>query len=230
MRRHAFTLIEMLVAMAILGVVMGVVSQYLVRQNELTRQAQAKSEVQDKVRTIMQLITQDLQLAGASQYVSGNGATSNLLSCPGTGCLSGSSSDVKDSLDLSYVTSLRTASEACRRVSYTFSGSTLQRVETTCGSPLPTPVELASNILAVDVQYVCSNGNKLNNYPDTTNCDPKYAYPRSARVSVVGRSDAPYPSTSSSTYRTLTGEVTCPSGFVCYAMEQEVLLPNFKNQ
>ena len=221
MRRHAFTLIEMLVAMAILGVVMGLVAQYLVRQNELTRQAQAKSEVQDKVRTVMQLITQDLQLAGASQYVSSSGATSNLLSCPGTGCLSGNSSDVKDSLDLSYVTSLRTAGEACRRVSYTFSGS---------GSPLPTPVELASNILAVDIQYVCSNGNKLNNYPDTSNCDPKYAYPRSARVSVVGRSDASYPSTTSSTYKTLTGEVTCPSGFVCYAMEQEVLLPNFKNQ
>lgn len=230
MRKQAFTIIEMLVAMAILGIVIGLVAQYFVRQNELTRQAQAKSEVQDKVRTVMQLITQDLQLAGASQYVDSSGTTSNLLSCPGGGCLSGSSSGLKDSLELSYVTSLRPAGEACRRVSYTFSGNTLQRVEATCGSALPDPVELASNILALDIQYVCSNGNRLDNYPDTTNCDPKYAYPRSARVSVVGRSDAPYPGTSTGTYTTLTGTLTCPTGFVCYAMEQEVLLPNFKNQ
>lgn len=229
MRKSAFTLIELLVAMAILGVVMGLAVQYFVRQNQLTRQVQAKSEVQDKVRTVMQLITQDLQLAGASQYVDSTGATSNRLSCP-TGCLNGSSSGLQDSLELSYVTSLRGASEACRRVSYSFSGSTLQRVEATCGSALPAPIELASGILALDIQYICSNGNRLDNYPDTSRCDPKYAYPRSARVSVVGRSDAPYPSTSSSSYRTLTGEVTCPTGFVCYGMEQEVLLPNFKNQ
>lgn len=233
MKRKGFTLIELLAAMAIFAVVLGIVGNYLAEQNTLTRTNQARSELQDRIRIVMQVVTQDLQMAGASRYsdASGNINTSvSLASCTYTQCLIAADGGVKDSFQVQYLTSLQDASNACRRVIFDFSGNTLRRSDVACSSPA-NPQPLADDLLALDIVYLCSNGSRLNGYPDETRCPTGAAYPRSALVSVVGQSRAPVAGVPSSSYPTSSGQtVACPAGFLCYAMSQEVRMPSLKDQ
>jgi len=238
MRRSGFTIIEAVVALLILTIVLGLAINYFVQQAELTKQTQARNEVQDKVRSVMQVVTQDLQLAGSSRYVDSSGNTSkpgNLSCSPASNCLSATSNGLLDRFTVNYVTSLQDTTNACRRVDYAFSGDTLRRSDLACGSDPATALadpanNLAENILAVDIQYQCSNGNDLNNFPDNTNCPAGTSYPRSAVVSIVGKSNNPSPKTSSIRYTTPTDFVNCDNGYVCYQLTQEVMLPNLKDQ
>ena len=233
MKRGGFTLVELLAAMAIFAVVLGIVGNYFAQQNSLARANQARSELQDRVRIVMQIVTQDLQMAGASRYsdASGNINTSvSLASCTYTQCLVAADGGLRDSFQVQYLTSLQDVSNACRRVSFDFSGNTLRRSDVTCSSPAD-PQPLADNLLALDIVYLCSNGNRLGQYPDETNCPSGAAYPRSALVSVVGQSRSRVAGTPPNSYPTSSGRtVDCPAGFLCYAMSQEVRMPSLKDQ
>lgn len=244
-RTAGFTLVELLIAAFMLTVVLGIVGTFLASQSNLSRRTQAGSEVKDKVRMVMQLVTTDLNMAGASSYVDSTGSTTILLNtCPtfsGTqGCLVGwngaSGSEAKDEFAAAYVTTLRDVGQACRKVSYRFDGGDLERSDTACADAAAYSV-LATNVDALNIVYRCSNGNTMVAVPDTTACPKGTSYPRSAVVSVVAHSDVPIKATPQRTYDIVSGvtspatlQVTCGPDAVCSSQTQEILFPNLKDR
>ncbi|AAS81200.1 PilW family protein [Thermus thermophilus] len=227
--KRGFTLVEVLVAMAILVVVLAVGVRYFASTSELARNTQARSELQDRVRMVMQVVTADLQMAGARYWNSGNQNQAFSLPLPP---LSGSNMGPKDTLTLYYVTSLRDLASACRRVDYGFEGDTLRRSDVNatpssgsdCTTPPPNSQPLAEGMLALDIQYQCSDGSRK----DTPDCGTD-AYPRSAKVTVAGYSLTSVTNPGPASLTTVTGKtLACPQGRACYALTQEVLMPNLK--
>ncbi|AFV76279.1 prepilin-type N-terminal cleavage/methylation domain-containing protein [Thermus oshimai JL-2] len=227
MRKAGFTLVEVLIALALLVTVLAVALRYFTATAETGRLTQAKGELQDRVRMVMQVVSGDLQLAGAKYWTWGTQSVGFTL----VGTLEGTDGGAKDTLTVRYVTSLREQSAACRRVDYTFSGDTLQRSDVNitpasgaeCATGTPSPTPLADGILALDIQYLCSDGS-AKNVPD---CGAS-AYPRSARLTVAGYSLTPVRGGGGS-LTTVSGQsLTCPANRLCYAMTQEVLMPNLK--
>lgn len=233
MRRRGFTLVELLIAMGILAGILTLVAVYFGDQRDLTQRTQSRSEVQDRVRMVMQMVTQDLQMVGSRGFLdsSGNLITTVSSGCSGVNCITSSNAGVQDGFRAQYVTTLRRdlaqqpdPTQACRAVRYAFSGNTLQRSDVPCGSA-DSLVDLAPHILALDIQYQCSN----NTTSDTESC-PSGSYPRSARVTVIGQSASTVANISASSYTTASGStVGCPAGRICLALTQEILMPNLKN-
>ncbi|GIW25588.1 PilW family protein [Meiothermus sp.] len=226
MRRRGFTLVELLIAMGILAGILTLVAVYFGGQRDLTQRTQSRSEVQDRVRMVMQMVAQDLQMVGSRGFLdsSGNLITTVSSGCSGVNCLSSTNAGVQDGLAVQYVTTLRGSNQACRAVRYAFSGNTLQRSDVPCGSAASL-VDLAPNILAMDIQYQCSD----NTTSDTASC-PQGSYPRSARVTVIGESMSIVANIPASSHTTASGStVNCPAGRICLALTQEVLMPNLKN-
>ena len=227
--KRGFTLVEVLVAMAILVVVLAVGVRYFASTSELARNTQARSELQDRVRMVMQVVTADLQMAGARYWNSGNQNQAFSLPLPP---LSGSNMGPKDTLTLYYVTSLRDLASACRRVDYGFEGDTLRRSDVNatpssgsdCTTPPPNSQPLAEGMLALDIQYQCSDGSRK----DTPDCGTD-APPRPALVTVSGCSLTSVANPTPASLTTVTGKtLACPQGRACYALTQEVLMPNLK--
>lgn len=227
MRGKGFTLIELLLAMAILILVLIMALLYFRATARSGALAQAKGELQDRVRYVMQVVTGDLQMSGARYWTQGGISLGFTL----VGTLLGQDGGAKDTLTVRYVTSLREQASACRRVDYGFNGDTLLRSDvnitppsgTDCLEGSPSFAPLAEGILALDIQYLCSDGRALN----TPDCGVG-AYPRSAQVTVAAYSLTPV-GASPMTLTTVTGQsLACPAGRLCYAMTQEVLMPNLK--
>ena len=248
-RELGFTVVELLIAGFVLTVVLAATGFFLAQQSTLNKRTQAKAEVQDKTRMVMQLVTSDLQLAGASVYADASGAlqtiSPDLGICPTVGsrnsCLGGydgaGGSSVKDHIATAYVTTLRPTNQACREVGYRFSGDDLLRADRVCtGAHVDTTSSagfdtLATNVLALDVTYVCSNGVVISTVPDTTNCPPGVSYVRSALVSVVAQSDAEVPGQEPQTFTLSSGAtVDCGADRYCMELTQEVLLTNLKDR
>lgn len=262
-RAAGFSIVEVLVAAAVLVVVLGIVAIYFGRQSQLSQRTQARSDAQDRARLVMQLVTQDLSLAGGKTYIRSDGSldlTASLPTCPDytdpvsthviTPCLLVVNGGARDSLSMIYVNSLRSTTDACRTVAYRFSGTTLERYDTsfscTTGSTLVDPsstsltfTAVADDILAIDVAVTCSSitssGTKLPAYPDEAQCPYGSSYPRSATVTVVAESKTAVSGTAARVIDTATkgitgqtGTVTCPADRFCYEITQQVLLPNLK--
>ncbi len=258
---RGFTLLELMVAGVILAIILAVVGNYFVQQTDLSRRTQARSEVQDKVRMVMQVVTQDLQLAGGATYSDAAGTilptAVSLGSCPFDAdsgentCLraGNGNGDERDVVSVVYINSLRSTAEACREVGYRVTDNgTLERADVGCTTPVAlldpdtdgnNYQPLASNILALDVQYVCtikdpSSGDFIRqpSYPpDRSACPLGASYVRSAVVSVIGRSDVRVGGAPQETYTTATGkQVSCEPDFICFALTQEILLPNLKDR
>ena len=243
---QGFTVIEVLITGLILVVVLGIVSTFLVQQMQLNRTTQARNEVQDKVRQVAEVVAQDLHMAGASRYVDEDGDSSAgviLASCnfEEVKCLKGEDGGTLDTLEIAYITSLRDDADlSCRNVSYVVADGVLLRSDRRCDPLDPTPSDrthdhqpFADNILAFDIQYVCSNAATVDYYPDSSDC-PKgtgVTYPRTARFTVVGESNVRAPVQGEEEYVTVSGQtVTCGPERVCFAQSREVLMPNLKDQ
>ncbi|WP_243094021.1 prepilin-type N-terminal cleavage/methylation domain-containing protein [Thermus thalpophilus] len=245
MKRHGFTLLELLLATAILVVLGALVARALLDQADLARRTQARNEVQDRARMVLELVKQDLLLAGSSRYVSFNSGASFIpvvstaawsgQACSASNpCLQADAANataVRDRFSVRYVTSLRPSSAACRKVAYSFSGTTLQRSDVACGSS-DSPQPLADNILALNVVFECANGTTA--HGGTPLCSG--SYPRAAKVTVVASSlrQAPGnpPEATSFTVETASGNstISCPPGYICYALTERVELPSLKDQ
>lgn len=230
-RQAGFTIIEMMVAGAIFAVVMGLVGVFLSSSTQLQRRTQARSELQDRVRTVMQLVTQDLQMVGAGQYISNSTVqkVSSWDKCYVTSCLDGVNDAInnRDAVSGRYVTSLLAFSEACRKFSYSFSGTTLRRSDVRCDASSASDQDLAENILALDIQYQCSTGATGNAPSDCPKTQDQFL--RSAKVSIVGRSENPFGQDTGTYSLVGGGSVNCPASYLCFGMTQEVLLPNLKD-
>ena len=242
------TIVELIIAGFVLTVILGIVGAYLGRQSQLNRVTMAASEVQDKTRLVMQMVVQDLQLAGGKFYVDASGEVdkdAGIPSCPshssgGTACLTADDGGPRDGFSTVYVNTLRSPGDACREVGYEFVDTLLYRADRSCGTTvdlLDPAVDfadysiLAENIVALDIQYKCSDSSAMTTYPNEADCPLRAGYLRSAVVSVVARANNPTDGTSSESFSTVTGEsVTCPQNYRCFAIQQEVLMPNFKDR
>jgi prepilin-type N-terminal cleavage/methylation domain-containing protein len=160
---------------------------------------------------------------------------------------------VQDAASMAYITTLQPLATACREVAFAFDTSnTLYRADEACdptagaallatSSITSTYAVLAPGILALDIRYVCSNGAVMDSVPDTVSCPKNASYVRSALVSVVAQSDTrvdgmaartftiPMGQSATATNATRT-DVTCGPDRACYAMTQQVLLPNLKDR
>lgn len=235
------TVIELLVAGAVLVIVLGAAAIYFGQQIQLQRNVQARNELQDRVRVAMQLITQDLALAGNTMLVTASGAVTtpaSFLGCfqvgGGASCVEvGNLSTASSTLRLRYVSSLFPATDACRDVSYRLHNGTLQRSDVLCGAS-EAFIDLAPNTLGFKVVMVCSNGNRFAAFP-VASCGGGLSYGRSAIVSVAGQSAGATGGTSPQ-LRMVTPSlgsetmIDCPTGRVCFGMTQETLIPNLKDQ
>jgi prepilin-type N-terminal cleavage/methylation domain-containing protein len=240
--RRGMTVIELLVASAVLATVLGLAAVYLAQQSQLQRNVQARNEVQDRVRVAMQLLTQDIALAGNTLLVTPAGAVTTPTGFPGcfpqtgggSSCVElGNVSASSSTLRLRYVSSLFPAAEACRDVSYQLSNGTLERSDVSCGAP-DVFVPLAPNMLGFKVVMVCSNGSRFATFPEA-GCGGGISYGRSALVSVAGQSTWATAGASPQVglvTTTIGSETTidCPTGRICFGITQEVLIPNLKDQ
>jgi prepilin-type N-terminal cleavage/methylation domain-containing protein len=248
-RRRGFTVVELLVAMTVLVVVLGVGSVFFARQAQLQRAVQARNDVQDRLRVAMQLVTQDLSLAGAPLRLLADGTIDrdapqhdcfefseefgfSVYSCVGLV----SADDTRSSIQVRYMTSQFESARSCRDVEYTLrsddDGLTLLRSDVDCGEA-PQPVPLASNLLGFKAVVLCSSGVRFDALPDD-DCKAPSSYVRSAIVSIGGFSTIPTGTAPAAIEFVSTGGTpgteACPDGRVCYAMTQEILMPNLKDR
>lgn len=215
------TLVELLIAATIVIMVLAIVGVFLGQQAQLQKSTQNRSELQDRVRVGMQLITQDLALAGNSAVVANDGRKLDIV---WPGCFDGVDGCVEvsgggTSLKVRYLSSQFSSGEECRDVTYRLTSGVLQRSDVSCGAD-ETYVDLAEGVVSFLVTVHCSNGIDLNEFPDAQ-CPPLSGYGRSATVELVGQSRSP------GSGMTAAG---CDPDYLCFAMTQETLMPNMKDQ
>jgi prepilin-type N-terminal cleavage/methylation domain-containing protein len=238
---QGFTLLELLLACALMGMALAGLGMYFMRTNDLDRRTQAQADVQDKVRTGAQLLTQDLQTLGASRYVKNNQVIvlSDWAACTiSPKCLDGTNATTgpTDTVQGRYITSLLPESDACRSFAYRITNEKLERSEQECSTTTADFVELADGILGFDIVYLCSDNTQV----ETPSCPPldlgggkKLArFVRSARFSLIGRSSQQVSGLNSTASFALpgSGQVTCPENYSCFAMTHEVQMPNLKDR
>lgn len=221
-RQAGFTVVELLVAAFITVLVLAMAGYFLAQQNQLQRATQNRTELQDRVRVAVQLMTQDIALTGNSAVMAPDGGRLNIV-WPGcfdgaAGCLEVTSGG--QAMRLRYLSSQFSAGSECRDVAYRLTGTgNLERSDVPCGGSEDF-VELADRILDFEVTVHCSNGTDFDVFP-TAGCPPTTGYGRSVTVELVGQSRMP------GTGLTAPG---CPSNYMCFAMRQETLMPNMKDQ
>lgn len=168
-------LVELLIALAVGGIVLGVAAAFYGQQTRVTRETQARNDLNVRGRAVLEAVLQDVRMAGARAAVDGSGRTAfrRVLPCDGEDeCIS---VDVGtggvERLQVEYVSSLFLDGAAeggvggvvpnvCRTVTYDLVGTTLYRSDVECGSavlPNTFATEFARNVDAVDLQFVCSD-------------------------------------------------------------------------
>jgi len=167
MRTQGFTILELLVVLVIFTGVLTIATRFLASQSQDTRIVQERNEVQDRARLVLQMVSQDLILAGSSRFIRGNEVRfdeANWVSCaPGTPCLTGTNNSERDTFITRYHTSLYPNGQECRAVGYAFSGTTLLRADVPCSQaptgdiPASSYREFAANITQLNISYVCGD-------------------------------------------------------------------------
>jgi prepilin-type N-terminal cleavage/methylation domain-containing protein len=206
-RTAGLTMVELLVVMAIVSVLMGVLTVFFRQQTQVTQQVQARNEVRTNLRSVAEIMVQDLQIAGsravfngakveylepvsASYFVDEEVAVPPAEQCNAqtrNGCIRFG----LDGADVSiyYGTSLRGASP-CRRVDYLLRGDgLLLRRDVACNDTTTTfeGFEFAGNIDALNLTFICHDPD--NEVGDIASCYNAGTYPRQATVTLQGRSE-----------------------------------------
>lgn len=257
MSSAGLTIVELLIAAVVLVTVLAMGGALLSQQSQLQRAVQARNDAQDQARVVLQLVTQDLSLAGSTVVVdtaTGGirsprlGLCSDEGSIPVPGCLQvvADAGGLVSALSASYVSSQFAAADACRVVRYRVTGDgALQRSDVGCDGFDPNDVDtfatLAPITRAFRVSIVCSSGDVVASFDRETctdvNASGERAYGRSAIVSFVGQSAINLRSSTATTHEFVraaandreVATVACGTGFFCAGQTQEVLLPNLKS-
>ena len=199
MRRGAqgLTLIELLVALAVFGIIFGFLGAFIAQQVRVTGLSQTINETEAVARTVAESVIQDLQLAGSRialvegvpRYASaiGVGCTeANRETCVLPIALSGQNVSVAatDATPAGIVVFYRTSVDPgglCRRVDYAFIpvDSTVLRSDVSIDCPGLTDVSLeisdvdlvrfATDVEVFEVWFQCSDGS-------TRTRDPRVCY------------------------------------------------------
>ena len=241
---RGLTFVELLIAGLILVIVLGLGSAFISQQTRLQRSVQARNDVQDRVRVVLQVVTQDFSLAGNSVlstpggglYAQNPGLCRNLAT-PNVdrSCVElETENDRHSTVSLRYMSSQFPAGQECRDVQYIAeTDGNLLRSDVPCEAD-PEPFLFASNVEVFHVVLKCSDGLvRLSDFVLPDDCAS--GYPRSAVVTFGSRSDIPVAGASGQaiTYGSADEDeqtVDCVNGFVCFAQSQEVLLPNLKDR
>ncbi len=172
------TLVELLVVLAVMGLLLGLMTAYFASQTHATEESQAQNNVRVKVRSVGELLTQDLEMAGAlAVYDATSGqvlkATStesygmpSPCSTDRSGCVTvafNASNQLTD-LGMWYFTSLAvpgaTSTGPCHYVRYHFDRSTgtLYRTDDDCTATPSgwTNAELAGGITGFAITFQCA--------------------------------------------------------------------------
>lgn len=217
-RRTGLSLVELLIAVAIVGIVLTVVAAFFVQQANLTRDTQARNELGIRLRGVAEAIAQDFQLAGSRAIVDA-AARSAYVQAVDVACTG--SSGVRDecvvvtqdpdvvgggfAATIYYVSSLmlgaaadaRTAAaqqEACRRIDYLLVDSVVYRSDLRCSDPVPASLvtfefEFANGIRNIIVDFVCDDATTVG--PSADVCYGLAGgenFVREGRVRVIGAS------------------------------------------
>lgn len=200
-------LVELLVVLAILGLLLGMLIAYFGQETKATALSQAQNTLQVKLRSVGEVVMQDLELAGARSIVVSSGAVLRpALDTTGSGTITDSactSSDASGCLqwDSEYLTIYylsRLTSEPCHKVVYRFSANELDRGDTEAAvnpqvlcdvSATPTYSELASGITAFDLTFVCGDSSlspSASQEKDPSYCHSKGSYVAEADITISG--------------------------------------------
>lgn len=195
---HGVTIVELLIALGVVGIMLVVVASFFSFQSRTTVRVQGSNELAVRVRAVGEIVAKDLQLTGGQAVVVGGtpayiNAVRTICDPPvgpdnepdGTNadCITvdGTSGDV----ELVYASSLWPDGERCRRVGFHYDAATnvLYRADVTCASTLPATwtfaTEIASGITQFQLSFTCertdSDGDGI---PDTRLVvnDPQLCY------------------------------------------------------
>lgn len=167
MRAKGLSILELMVVLAIFSAVLAIATRFFAGQSQDARIIQERNEVQDRARLVLQMVSQDLILAGSSRYIRNNEVrfdAANWVSCaPGTPCLTGTDNTSNDTFVTRYHTSLYPSGQECRSIGYSFSGTTLFRADVPCSQaptnniPSSSYREFATHITQLNIRYVCGD-------------------------------------------------------------------------
>jgi prepilin-type N-terminal cleavage/methylation domain-containing protein len=160
-RTSGVSLVELLVALAIGGILLGVLGAFFSQQTRHSVRLQAQQDVSNKVRAVAEIITQDLQVAGSQPIVRDGAEYIDLLdtSCNTIeryGCIVRTGGSIR----ILYATSLE-PDHPCRIVEYILDedAEVLYRRDDPCGTvPDPDLSEhvLADGITGLSLQFRCA--------------------------------------------------------------------------
>lgn len=212
-RTKGITLIELLVVMAIVGVVLAVLTAFFQTQVRSATRAQASNEVRAKIRSVAEVMVQDLQIAGSRAVYDGASVTyiDPVVSTEPTdtssaewaawkatqcsaehrdGCVQVNTGGVD--LRIYYATSLdRGGGSACRRIDYLVDADGLLfRRDVDCDDTTTTfdGFDFASGVVSIDVEFICHDPDT--SVPDIASCYTATTYPREASVTVTGTAES----------------------------------------
>jgi len=206
--QRGITVVELLIVMAIVGVVLTLLATFFATQTRISNEVQARNHVETTLRSVAEVVMQDLQLAGSRAGYDGTRVTYiDLRSSPepsdtespewvtwkSAQCSSGHRDGCVDvgtgssDLTIYYATSLdRGGGSACRRVDYLLDEGTLFRRDVACHDT-STSFEgfaFADGIDEFSVSFICHDPDNM--VPDIADCYTATTYPREATVRVGG--------------------------------------------
>jgi|GEM_PF-6225601 len=206
--RSGLTVVELLIVAAIVVIILAVLTAFFAGQTRVSCGIQDRNELENKLKTVAELVMQDIQQAGSVATYASSVPTYALVEL-GPGCSrSERSGCVVTSGDGNVVTTLYLTSlvrpngatweagknAACRQVDYDIMNGIFSRRDVACDA---TPAgfegfDLASGITDVTVQFTCGvvadeeSEIKGDPFTDPSLCYAAKSYPREALISVTG--------------------------------------------
>lgn len=242
--RRGITIIELLIAAFVLVIVLALGGAFISQQSTLQRAVQARNDVQDRVRVVLQVVTQDFSLAGnsvlstqAGGLFAQNPGLCRNLATPNVdrSCVELTTEDDRFStVSLRYLSSQFPAGQECRDVAYmVVPDGDLMRSDVPCETARNF-VPFAANVDVFAVVLKCSDGDtRLSEFDAPNACTG--GYPRSAVITFGSHSDIRVAGATGQTITYTNADddeqrIDCDDGFVCFALTQEILLPNLKDR
>ena len=204
--RSGVTLIEMLIAIAILGIMFGVIAAFMTQQTRAVALSQAINEAEVTARVIAEALAQDFQLAGSRAVRIGSRVNYDIITAggcdedhrdtcviPTTVASDGAITENAavgsiNGYAIFYRTSLDEVDPNCRRVDVAFVDGAVYRSDVECSAGIDT-IDLEASLFATDVtnfgvRFVCSDESIVAG-ADPRLCYTGTEYVRQAFINVV---------------------------------------------
>ena len=169
-------LIELLMALAIGSIVLGLAGAFFAQQSRVSRDTQARNEINIRARAVGEALLQDVRMAGARAVLGSDGRVvfRSALPCDAdpadvtstNTCVTVAGDGGVQRLETMYVSSLFLAgdgtdtSQVCRRITYQLDGTTLYRSDVECsgsGDETSFATEFAADVQRIELQFVCND-------------------------------------------------------------------------